>query len=366
MRTMHLEQLPSGSWRVTVSHNSIRRRGTAKTRGAAQILGARLLSDMGGETGADPTVADVIAAAMADAEQRVSPTTLADWQRVVARVPRDFLCRPVADVRPAHLDAFYRRLAAIGDDERRIWSAHRVKRLHVILSVAWKLAVRYEWATRNVCRDATPPSPPASDVRPPVDDAVRRLLAAAPANFALFLRLAATTGARRGELVALRWDAVDLDNRRLTIRRSFVEVDGKVIERPTKTGSKGQRVIGVGALAVAALRSLHAEQVETRMARGLGAPTWVFSDDAGETPWPPNNQSTVFKRLREKVGVSGVRLHDLRHYAATSMLADGVPVHVVAGRLGHASASTTQRVYAHFMPEQDRDAADALDARVGG
>lgn len=88
-------------------------------------------------------------------------------------------------------------------------------------------------------------------------------------------------------------------------------------------------------------------------------------------PWRPDGVTARFVKLREREGLPGVRLHDLRHFVATRMLAAGVPVTTVAGRLGHANTSTTLNVYAHFVESSDRDAADALgrlldDARGAG
>jgi integrase len=87
---------------------------------------------------------------------------------------------------------------------------------------------------------------------------------------------------------------------------------------------------------------------------------YVFTSDLGRTPWFPDSVSRRFRRLALDVGLSGVRLHDLRHYVATRLLTAGVDVRTVAGRLGHRNAATTLNVYSHFVPEADRRAADVL------
>jgi len=78
------------------------------------------------------------------------------------------------------------------------------------------------------------------------------------------------------------------------------------------------------------------------------------------TPWPPNDMTHAFIRLRDRLGLTGIRLHDLRHFAATRLLGAGIPVRTVSGRLGHANAATTLGVYAHFLVESDREAANTL------
>ena len=87
----------------------------------------------------------------------------------------------------------------------------------------------------------------------------------------------------------------------------------------------------------------------------------MFSfDPDGTRPWRPDVVTHRFARLREQVGLPTVRLHDLRHYVATRLLAGGVAVSTVAGRLGHARTSTTLNVYGHFVPSSDQAAADFL------
>ena len=105
----------------------------------------------------------------------------------------------------------------------------------------------------------------------------------------------------------------------------------------------------------------------------LALDAFVFSHqpDARE-PWKPNYVTLAFGRLAKLSGFPDLRLHDLRHYAATTMLVSGIDIRTTAGRLGHAQASTTLDVYAHFMKAADQLAAavigDALDDRsvLGG
>lgn len=82
------------------------------------------------------------------------------------------------------------------------------------------------------------------------------------------------------------------------------------------------------------------------------------------TPWPPNDITHAFIRLRDRLGLREVRLHDLRHFAATRLLGAGIPVRTVSGRLGHANAATTLGVYAHILTESDREAAETLGELV--
>ncbi len=87
----------------------------------------------------------------------------------------------------------------------------------------------------------------------------------------------------------------------------------------------------------------------------------LFSQEVdGSQPWRPDSTTRAFARLCNKAGLEGVRLHDLRHYVATRLLASGVDVRTVAGRLRHRDAATTLNVYSHFLAESDREAANVL------
>ena len=98
----------------------------------------------------------------------------------------------------------------------------------------------------------------------------------------------------------------------------------------------------------------------------LGEEAFVFSSEPdGSRPWRPNWVTKRFTARRRAAGIEEFRLHDLRHFMATQMLAAGVPIVVVAQRLNHAGASTTLNVYAHAIPGGDRRAAELL-ARILG
>jgi integrase len=110
----------------------------------------------------------------------------------------------------------------------------------------------------------------------------------------------------------------------------------------------------------------HYEERAQKIGTHLAGGAYVFSDAPdGATPWRPNRVTLAFVRLCREVGITDVRLHDLRHFAATQMLAGGVPVNTVAGRLGHANPATTLNVYAHFLESSDEVAANVLGSLLG-
>lgn len=171
--------------------------------------------------------------------------------------------------------------------------------------------------------------------------------------------LALGTGARRGELLGLGWDDVDLPARRLTIRRSLTVVDG--VARLLGTKTSRVRTLSLGASVVDALwRAAPVAAGEHRAGGGWGL---VMTDVDGRH-LDPMAVTREFRRLVRELDVPVIRLHDLRHTHASLLLEQGVPAKVVSDRLGHTTIAMTMDVYAHLMPSMDRDAADRLDAAI--
>jgi integrase len=202
------------------------------------------------------------------------------------------------------------------------------------------------------------------ELKPPDPDQVVRLFRLAQKSepeLATLIMLAASSGARRGELLALRWSDIDLDRGRLSIERGIVRVGDDLIEQGTKTHQS--RRISLDAGTVSALETHWASMTDRAQQAGstITSESFVFSHAVdGSTPWHPDSTTRAFRKVCQQAGVTGVRLHDLRHYVATRLLAAGVDVRTVAGRLGHRNPSTTLNVYSHFVPENDQEAAEAL------
>ena len=160
----------------------------------------------------------------------------------------------------------------------------------------------------------------------------------------------------------MRWKHIDLDKGALLIERSIVENGtGELIEKDTKTHAARRIRLDPGT--VERLREHRAARLGlgTELGTILRPDDFVFSNDpAGQTPWRPGYVTLAFCRLRDDLGLKGVRLHDLRHFAATMLLSGGKDVKTVSGRLGHAHAGTTLGIYAHFIEAADADAADHL------
>lgn len=269
----------------------------------------------------------------------------------------------VAKLTPTDLDRFYRQLLQVGRS-RGPYAPATIRRVHGILRRALTQGVRWGWIAHNPATDASPPKVPLKELKPPDPAQVVRVFNAAQEadpELATFIMLAASSGARRGELLALRWRDLDLEHGRLSIERGIVRVGDDIVEQGTKTHQS--RRISLDGGTVSALKGHHARMEERAAAASVAITTesFVFTHAVdGSSPWHPDSTSRAFRNICQQAGVTGIRLHDLRHYVATRLLAAGVDVRTVAGRLGHRNPSTTLNVYSHFVPETDQEAAEAL------
>lgn len=344
---------------VTGRRRQVSRTVRGTKRAAQKTLNALLAEiDHGNAVGSDASFADVAERWLSISGADLSPTTLRRYHQLL-----DLHILPAIGDRPAHkirtsdLDDLYLGLAT-----RKGLAPATVRQVHSVIRRAFRQAVRWGWVATNPAVNTTPPRVAKPTIEVPDVEKIVTLLQVTNEeypDFGVFLHLAVTTGARRGELCALRWERIDFERQTLTISRSIAEVKGGLIEKDTKTHAVRCIALDQESLAVLAQ---HRERAEVR-ARAVGcrltSGCYVFSCDPGASiPWTPSHASKTFQRLRRLAGLPSARLHDLRHFSATSLLTAGIPVRTVSGRLGHASTSTTLNVYAHFAAASDRAAAD--------
>ena len=288
-----------------------------------------------------------------------SPTTLREYRRMVEKVVNPEL----GTVRLSKLTA--RRLDDLyADLTRRGLKPLTVRHVHTMLGAALHQAERWGMVGHNVARKAQPPPVHSEPVKAPNAETVRVIIAQAEnvdRSLAALFFTAAMTGARRGELCALRWSDVDLDTGMLTIARSVYQTPERGwAEKPTKTHQV--RRVALDGYSNSVLRRYRAQVDELAQGLGLSVPAdgFMFSrSPTGSEPIRPNVVTDFMTRMAKTVGVD-MHFHELRHFSATQLIAAGHDARTVAGRLGHADASITLRVYAHALPEQDREAAATL------
>jgi integrase len=360
---VYIQKRPDGRYRAQVKHGGKRQwTPIVDTKAEARRLAAELVLELGGGQRVERrvTVADMLLTHLAEQADKWSPTYHHDATAVVERLIENhsgFTTREVRSVTTSILLALYRELA------RKGWTRWRVKRLHTVMGTAWQMAVSHEWTSSNPCRLVAPPTPEAAAINPPSDDQVRAVLAELDGPELLAVRLNSTLGIRRGDLVGLQWSDVDFDRAEVLIARSLAVTPGKMHVMPTKGGKRSHRRLALDLPTLTMLRRWKAEQARLAVANGLPAPTWIMSSDGGVTPWRPDRVSRMFRRVADRAGAQRVRLNDVRHYVATSMLNDGESVHDVAGQLGNTPA-VVESTYRHWLPGRGRDSVTARAARL--
>jgi integrase len=306
------------------------------------------------------TVGELFDAWLAHVDGRLEVATVIGYRSAVRQLRPIVGALKLGALTAADLDAAY---AALRVDR----SAQTVHRYHRVVHAALRQAVRWGWLAANPAEAASPPRLRRRRIKPPSAAEVVRLIDAARSSgspdLAVALRILVATGMRRGELCGLRWRDVDLAGCVIRVEASVVHGETGLVEKDTKTHAARRLSLDHGTIAVLRAHRADCEQ-RARAIRGVLADSaFVVSDRAdGSSPWRPNRLTQAFARLRSGLGLAHVRLHDLRHFQATELIAAGVDVRTVAGRLGHADPSTTLRVYAAFMEPADQGAARVIEA----
>ena len=359
-------------WELTVSQGvdpvtGRRRRVTRFVKGSrreAEKLLAKLVVEVGAgdHAGGSRTVGDLLEMWLDQAARRLSPKTLHDYRMTVDQVLMPELGLVKLDkLRAERLDRLYGQLLVAGPTGRPLSNAS-VRKVHAMIRAALTQGMKWGWINRNVATLATPPGVQHREIVPPDAATVMLLIDTArtrgDVDLAEFIALAAVIGARRGEMCALKWDDVDAAAGVLHIRRAVVQIENEVILKDTKT-HQGRRV---------ALADESVDLFTTRRSRcearaqscGVELGDWLFSDSlAHDSPAMPEQMTRRFSRLTVRLGVK-VRLHDLRHFAATQALDAGIALPTVSKRLGHRDTTTTANIYAHAVNASDREAAGVL------
>jgi integrase len=235
-----------------------------------------------------------------------------------------------------------------------------VRAIHVTLSRALTDAVKWGRVSSNVARRAgAPPAAPTRGEAWTASELGRFLDVVRGDRLAALWRVLATTGLRRGEALGLTWRAVDLEAGRLSVEQQVIVVRGGPAVGPPKT-RRGRRTLALDAETVDAL---HRHRDTQLLERAVAGPAYddrdlIFAREDGGLIHP-GVVTRTFGRLRRRAGIPTGGPHVLRHSSATVMLTGGIPVHVVAARLGDDPA-TVLRTYAHLVPTSDQQAAEVV------
>jgi integrase len=300
------------------------------------------------------------------AKLTLRPSTFSSYESLVRVHMIPTLGRiQLAKLTPLHLQNLYKSKLEAG------LSPRTTRYIHAVIHRALKQALKWGLVSRNPADAVDPPTPAKKEIKVLTAEEAQMLLAASVGDrFHALYVLALTTGMRQGELLGLQWQDVDLRRSTLHVRRTLTELyDKRADDGPRVTlatgepkTSRSRRTIVLPPMAVKAL----IEQRKRLMAEGLSASEWVFPDTTGGPVRKQNLVRRSFKPILQKAGLPDIRFHDLRHTAATLLLAAGEHPKIVQERLGHSQIALTMDTYSHVLPSMQKAAADRVQAILEG
>ena len=264
---------------------------------------------------------------------------------------------PLGSLTTLNLQKLYRKLLEGGRVDRieskrqpKGLNAKTVRNIHRIISSALKLAVDQRLIARNPAGGCALPKVERKEMQTlPATQLASFLQEAKESGVFTLYYIDLTTGLRRGELLGLKWEDVDLEKGELRVRRQIGRVGGEVLEMPLKTKT-AYRTLPLSADAIDVLKE---------QKRKAGGSPWVFPSPTGD-PMSPDSVLHMLHRVLKRAGLPEVRFHDLRHTFATLALQNGVDIKTVSGMLGHFSAGFTLDTYAHVTTAAKREAANTM------
>jgi integrase len=356
----HLNRRGERSWRLKYDVPGNGRRETRYvtlkgTRKEAQAQASQILASVATGLHVDPsteTVAAFVERWLRDwADSNVSNQTWAGYQQMLRKHLSSRVGKmPIQKLKPADLQAVYAAMAADGLADRTRLHLHRV--VHVM----FKHAMQWGIVPRNLADMVDAPRVRVEILTAGEIQSVREFLRGKPLY--VITEVALASGLRRGELLSLRWQDINLDGGFLRVERALEETKrGGLAFKSPKT-RYGRRTVTLSKSTVEVLREHWKAQQEHRLRFGLGkagADALVFPDWDG-APRSPRALTVEWGKVAKAAGLT-VSFHSLRHTHASVLIADGLDVLSLSRRLGHGSAAITLGVYGHLFKPDDRAAA---------
>lgn len=251
--------------------------------------------------------------------------------------------------------------------ERAGLSPRSVAMIREVLRGALNVAIKMQMVERNAAALAESPRQVTAERRMLTPNEAKGLLAVVDKDrLAALYRLALTLGMRQAEILGLRWQDVDLDAGILRVRQTLQRIGSETIVKEPKT-SRGRRTLALSpSLTAALVAHRDRQEFERKRAGSLWQESGLVFTSIVGSALDARNLTREFKRHLVAAGLpESLRFYDMRHAAASLLVADGLPITAVSAMLGHALTSTTLNTYAHVLPGSDRLTAEAMERLLG-
>jgi len=300
-------------------------------------------------------------------EQRgAKHSTIVRYKDLAARIAPVIGHIKLKDLRADHLNSLYTALAQPGQNKRtgNGLSAKTILEHHRLISTVLDQAEKEGLVPFNIAHKAMLPKQKKREVnyfQPEQVEAIRDALEQEPIKWRTITHLFLITGARRGEILGLKWDRVDFEGNRIHICNNVLYSADRGIYESTPKTDTSNRFITLPLETMKLLRKYRAWQNEERLRLGeyCQPQGFVFSQDNGR-PMHPDSVTDWLKKFSKRHGLPHVNPHAFRHTMASMLYFNGVDSVSISKRLGHAQVSTTANIYAHVMEEADQRNADIL------
>lgn len=299
-------------------------------------------------------------------EQRgVKHSTIVRYKELTGRIYPQIGHIKLRELRADHLNDLYTLLGQEGQNKRGgKLSTKTILEHHRLISTVLEQAVKEGLVPFNVASRATLPKAEHKEVsyfQPEQVSAIRDALEQEPIKWKMLVHLLLITGARRGEVLGLKWDKVDFDGSRIYICNSVLYSPDVGIYESTPKTERSRRYVALPGETMQLLRRYRTWQAEERLRLGeyYQDQGFVFAQDNGK-PMHPDSVTDYLKKFSKRHGLPHINAHAFRHTMASMLYFNGVDSVSISKRLGHAQVSTTANIYAHVMEEADQRNADIL------
>jgi len=293
-------------------------------------------------------------------------STIVDYRSMTPRIYPAIGHIKLRELRPDHLNAFYSQLAQSGSNRRTggTLSNCTIRRYHRFISIVLSQAVKEGLIPMNVAARAEPPKVEKHEpnyLQPETIPLMLDALEREPLKWRMLVHLMLVTGARRGEILGLKWENVDFDNSRIYICRSISYTPDRGVYESTPKTASSKRYVSLPQETMQMLKQYRTWQrgEMLRLGEYYRRQGYVFSQDNG-APMHPDSVTTWHDRFSRRYGLPHITPHALRHTMTSLLIFNGVDIVSTAKRLGHSQVSTTSDIYAHVIEQADKKNADIL------